>query len=404
MKRNTIAAITALLLTTLPALCGTKHLPEWKEGFFDIHAIATGKGEQTLLIMPDGTKMLIDAGDMTGSRWNGKAVPDSSKTPAQWVARYIKRFTGSSSIDYFLLTHLHADHMGSVHAFRDGSHGYKRAGITELADYIEIGKLVDRAYPDYDWPSKEYISKLGPMPNYLRFIGYRDSLGLKAEKFIVGSHSQFSPVHKPDVKDFDVWNIAGNAMISTGNGLEVRKMYDDTTSPLQLDENLFSTVLLFRYGNFTYYHGGDIGGSSWPSVNKEFDRDFESGIADFIGHPVTVIKADHHATRDSSNPYFLWKMRPRQIIVHAIEAKHCWPSTINRMLDPQMPGCKEIFATGDSGKACLDDATFAKLKGVGHIVVRVYEGGAKYKIYVLDNHSKDYRVLWESEMLDIPAL
>ena len=54
-------------------------LPRWEEGFLDIHTIATGRGDACLIIMPDGTTMMIDAGD------NGKAKdkqhPDGSMKP-----------------------------------------------------------------------------------------------------------------------------------------------------------------------------------------------------------------------------------------------------------------------------------------------------------------------------------
>ena len=41
-----------------------KVLPAWKEGYLDIHAINTGQGECTFFILPDGTTMLVDAGEI----------------------------------------------------------------------------------------------------------------------------------------------------------------------------------------------------------------------------------------------------------------------------------------------------------------------------------------------------
>ena len=53
-----------------------EYLPQWEEGCLDIHTISTGRGDACLIIMPDGTTMMIDAGD------NGKAKdkqhPDNS--------------------------------------------------------------------------------------------------------------------------------------------------------------------------------------------------------------------------------------------------------------------------------------------------------------------------------------
>lgn len=397
VKNTSWSSLNTLYKPALPSL---GYLPKWQEGCFDIHAIATGKGEQTFLMMPDGTRMLIDMGDMTGTKWNGKAVPDSSLTPAQWVARYIKNFSGSDKIDYFMLTHLHSDHMGSVKAFKQGSKGYQLAGITELGDCLTIGKLVDRGYPDYSVPSVKYNDKTALVRNYRKFVEVKVAEGMKAEKFTVGSHSQFAPVNNPGKYAFDAWNIASNGFVTTGKEGESVPMYNSGVNPENFDENMFSNVMLFTYGKFSYYHGGDIGGNVWPT-KAAFNRDFESKVADVIGRPVTVMKADHHATRDSSNPYFLWKMRPQQVLVHAVEAKHYWPDTVRRMLDPQMPGCKNIYATGDAGRAFLDDETFARLKPTGHVVVRVYPGGNSYQVFVLDSHSKDYHIIYQSEIINL---
>ena len=41
-----------------------RRLPEWEEGILDIHHISTGRGDATYFIFPDGTAMLLDAGDV----------------------------------------------------------------------------------------------------------------------------------------------------------------------------------------------------------------------------------------------------------------------------------------------------------------------------------------------------
>src|ERR1700761_2643549 len=38
-------------------------LPAWSEGYLYIHHISTGKGNSAYFVFPDGTTMLIDAGD-----------------------------------------------------------------------------------------------------------------------------------------------------------------------------------------------------------------------------------------------------------------------------------------------------------------------------------------------------
>ncbi|WP_284515640.1 hypothetical protein [Bacteroides sp. AM54-2NS] len=58
-----------------------EYLPEWQAGYLDIHQISTGRGNAAYLIFPDGTTMLLDAGDLgvhTGTQEIMKAVPNDS--------------------------------------------------------------------------------------------------------------------------------------------------------------------------------------------------------------------------------------------------------------------------------------------------------------------------------------
>ena len=81
MKRK---FLTVALTAAAFSVCAQaqEYLPEWQEGYLDIHTIATGRGDAALIVMPDGTTMMIDAGD------NAKAKdtqhPDASKMPGEW--------------------------------------------------------------------------------------------------------------------------------------------------------------------------------------------------------------------------------------------------------------------------------------------------------------------------------
>lgn len=63
-----------------------EQLAPWQKGMLDIHHINTGRGDATFMIFPDGTTLLVDAGDMsethprTLSARNAKAMPNNSKT------------------------------------------------------------------------------------------------------------------------------------------------------------------------------------------------------------------------------------------------------------------------------------------------------------------------------------
>ncbi len=394
-----LAILLAAAVNTAPQEA-PEYLEDWKEGYFDIHAISTGKGESTFYIFPDGTTMLCDAGDMTGYNWPSTPYPDDSMTPAQWIARYIKHFSKRDTVDYFLLSHFHDDHMGSDFAFRPGQHGYELCGITEVGEYIHFDKIVDRGYPDYDFPSKEVARELPTsryVENYIKFVGYQhDCMGSDVEQFRVATHSQFTLKNSPKAYDFDIWNVAGNARIARKVLPGSRPMYGKKDDLRQFDENMFSCVQLIRYGDFYYYHGGDVPGTYWNQDDpKPFSRAFEAQIADRIGHGVDVMKANHHGTQDASTYGFLEKMRPNAVIFLCAVAGHPSYPTIRRMLDPQLPGSKLLFATTDVSEQHLAE-TWKDMQPWGHIVVRVYDGGKRYRIFVLDATSKDYRIKYSS--------
>ena len=89
-------------------------LAPWSPGGLDIHHINTGRGNATLLVLPDGTTLLVDAGDGGNLPPRGTPPrPDASRPPAEWIARYV-RAMGVSAIDYGYVTHFHADHMGGM--------------------------------------------------------------------------------------------------------------------------------------------------------------------------------------------------------------------------------------------------------------------------------------------------
>src|ERR1700688_4253807 len=97
----------------------------WRQGYLDIHHIETGSGNCAFFVMPDGTTMLVDAGDI-GDRKLRKAgypltstppYPNNSKTAGQWIVAYIKQVLPTIKtpvIDYALITHYHDDHLGGI--------------------------------------------------------------------------------------------------------------------------------------------------------------------------------------------------------------------------------------------------------------------------------------------------
>src|SRR5579863_10238895 len=99
-----VAATSALAQTGQP-------LAPWTPGSIDIHQISTGRGNAAVFILPDGTTMLVDAGAAGDGQPETDPHPDASRTPGDWIARYIARQlpVGTTDLDYAVITHFHGD-------------------------------------------------------------------------------------------------------------------------------------------------------------------------------------------------------------------------------------------------------------------------------------------------------
>ncbi len=399
MKRilMTLAAVAMLW----QAAQAQEYLPKWQEGYMDIHTIATGRGDATLIVMPDGTTLIIDAGD--NGKKKDKQHPDTTKRAGEWQAIYMKKvmegLPGNGKADYAMITHFHDDHMGAIKQMLPGKNGYGLSGITLVGELVGYNKLIDRGYPDYDFPSKKKVANAnkGFMEEYYKFVKYQMKQGMEMEKFDVGALNQISMVHNPKRyrKIFEIRNLAGNGTVWTGKGTAAEKQYEG--DPALFDENVNSCAVRITYGNFRYYNGGDLSGGNWP-IYKSDERDMETAMSKVCGK-VDVAKANHHGYYDTCNGAFLNNLSPDVLIIDARSSNHPVPSTMQRMTDHLVwtePG--EFYITVDQARKKLGEELWSHFKPWGHIVVRVYEGGETYQVFVLDPDNLEYPVKYKSEI------
>ena len=151
------------------------------------------------------------------------------------------------------------------------------------------------------------------------------------------------------------------------------------------------------YGDFKYYNGGDLSGGNWPSYKSD-ERDMETPVAHVCGD-VDVAKANHHGYYDTCNGAFLNIVSPEVLIIDARSDNHPVPSTMTRMTDPLVwTRQPEFYITVDQARGKLGEDLWKHFKPWGHIVVRVYEGGEKYQVFVLDADKLDYPVIYKSDI------
>ena len=374
--------------------------PDWTAGYMDIHHINTGRGECMFAILPDGTTLMIDAGETGAGSGTAYARPDESRSPGEWMSRYMlhmMRPLPEKKLDYILLTHFHGDHMGAVQLSKKKSDkgDYMLTGVTEVGDMIPFGKIVDRNWPDYDFPRP--MSNSPNMQNYIRFINcHVAGAGAKAEQFQVGSTQQFTLLKQADkYPEFEIRNLAANGVVWTG----VRDNVHNYLPPLETisrgdfpDDNYCSAAIRISYGRFDYYNGGDLLNShafgTW--------RDIETPVGLAAG-PLDVCEANHHAANNAMGEAFLKAVRPRVIVIQAYGINLPNTATYQRMLEywKVYPGERDIFTTNlmEANELVIGEQRTAYLKSKqGHIVVRVHPGGDRYDIYILDDTAESFAV------------
>ncbi len=362
-----------------------EYLSEWKEGYMDIHQISTGRGNAAFLQLPDGTTMLVDMGDLGASTKDiMPAMPSNTFTPAEWVAKYIDNFAEGTKLDYCLITHYHNDHIGNFDELaKDSPKGYKLQGITKLAELVEIDKVVDRSWPNYTGlGTTNYENGLS---NYSAFMTLRDQESKSNEKFEVGSKSQFVLLKDPTAyPNFSVRNVVGNLEYWTGTGEQTEKAAFTSE-----DENEYSCGIRISYGKFNWFSAGDI---------KK--TDLESAVAKACG-PTEAVVCNHHAYSDAMWDNFVRTMKADAWIVPVWDYYHPQTKPLERMLSQDLyEGARMVFSAGlmEANRIRLGE-NGEQIKA-GHIVVRVYEGGSQWQVFVLNDASESYEVIYKTEILN----
>jgi beta-lactamase superfamily II metal-dependent hydrolase len=210
-----------------------------------LHFMDVGQGDGALLISPQGQTVLFDNGALG---YCGRPL------------EYLRRL-GISKIDYQVVSHYHADHIGCT------------------AEVLGVFPLVNYSFDR----GGEY--KSGVFSRYLLTVGEKRRTALTGEVLVLDSSSS-NPVY--------IYFVALN-----GNGIK-------TTN-----ENDLSLLTLIKHGDFEAVIGGDLSGYSGGGY-----ADIETSVGPYVG-PVEVYKVHHHCSRYSTNPVWLTTITPRVAIISA---------------------------------------------------------------------------------------
>lgn len=391
-------------------------LPAWSEGCLDIHAINSGRGECTFFVLPDGTSLCVDAGEIApsgGEHPRVDAKPDADTRAYKVYSEYIKAYLpkGDTSMDYMLMTHFHNDHFGTTNSTyekttRDGRYTYPLTGIMALYDEVPFDKIIDRAF-DENSDYKTVVESTGQDYNpgygyYEQFITWaRDSKGLVVEKAVNGSLSQLALVNNPSgYPDFRIQINAVNGWYWNGSESESVDAYSlNRLLGKQPSENGNSISFLLSYGDFDYLTSGDAGANTR----------IENNLAKSINRKIEAMKAHHHFAWETMSATSMAIYQPTVVVSqcfydHQPDMGHQWmcgdtdyTGTSTQAFQTawgSYSGEKHWFFTNiHPTTASTYPYEVAKMAGMnGHVVIRVAKNAEFYYVYVLDDTDMNYNV------------
>jgi beta-lactamase superfamily II metal-dependent hydrolase len=223
-------------------------------------------GQATLFVTPAGKSLLIDTG------WAGNNGLDAGRIVAA------AKDAGVSKIDYLLLTHYHADHVG---------------GLPELMAKIPVGTFIDHGPESPTDPSTKKD-----------FAAYQQMLASGHYGHIIPKPGDALPI--PGMKAVVISSngeVLSHPLPGAGQPNEYCK--DSETRPEDQTDNARSLGTLFTFGKTRILDLGDL---TWDKEMKFMCPDNRLGKVD-------VLVVSHHGVFQSSSPALLFAIAPKVAIM-----------------------------------------------------------------------------------------
>ncbi len=245
----------------------------------EIHTINVGQGDSTLVIGPNKTTLLIDAGERT----KGTNV----------VIPYLKKIGVENGLDYMIASHRHADHIGGLDEVIEGGYlirkniwdnGSKKTDTQQVTDFLRVAKTTPAGA----------VSAIT--------LGTVIDLGDGAKATVVA--------------------VSGKVL--GGGGVTLS---DDPTM-IDETENDRSIALLIQYKRFDYITAGDIGGGAEDRActGRSTDQEnVESPLAQALvegpsarltASGVEVLHINHHGSESSTNADYMNLLSPSVAVIN----------------------------------------------------------------------------------------
>ncbi|HUA18440.1 MAG TPA: MBL fold metallo-hydrolase [Bryobacteraceae bacterium] len=334
------------LLRCLPAFLVAALLSPLAARPLEVFFIDVEGGQSTLIVSPSGQSLLIDTG------WRGFEGRDAARILQAAKAAGVKK------IDYLLITHYHADHVGGVRA---------------LADQMKIANFVDHGpnTEDSRTTKEDYA-------DYVRIIQR-------------GEHLVVKPGDSVPVKGLTVTVLtaAGQHIQAPLAGAGQPNPYCASTPMRAPDptENAQSLGVLITSGSFRMLDLGDL---TW---NKELELMCPNNP---IG-TVDVFLVSHHGLNQSNSPALVDAVHPRVAIMNNGAKKGGSPDAWQIVKDsPGLEDLWQLHYAFDGGKEHnMPDPFIANIdaESDGNYIRLTVESNGSFTVY---NQRNKYQKVYKS--------